>query len=132
MIERIFHVGVSCVDFDKMLAFYRDVLQLNLDQIRPHPRGGTVAFLSGSGGETIELIRYTTPAPVRPEVRERVHTGIHHFGFKVGDIHAAYERLKQFDVEFDGEVKGNLSGHTVLHFWDPEGNRLHLTQQKQD
>ena len=131
MIERIFHVGVSCVDFDSMLAFYRDVLQLKVDQIRPHPAGGQVAFLSGSGGETLELIRYTTPAPVRPEVRVRVHTGIHHFGFKVDDVRAAYERLKQHDVEFDGEVKTNMSGHQVLHFWDPEGNRLHLTQQRE-
>jgi catechol 2,3-dioxygenase-like lactoylglutathione lyase family enzyme len=114
-----------------MLAFYRDVLGLKLDQIRPHPRGGTVAFLSGSQGEAIELIRYTTPAPVRPEVRERVHTGIHHFGFQVDDIEAEYERLKGLDVEFDGDLRPqNLSGHAVLHFWDPEGNRLHLTQVK--
>jgi hypothetical protein len=31
-------------------------------------------------------------------------------------------------VEFDGGIKPNAKGDLVVHFWDPEGNRVHLTQ----
>jgi hypothetical protein len=36
--------------------------------------------------------------------------------------------LKALGVEVDGGIKTNSKGDLVLHFWDPEGNRLHLTQ----
>jgi len=30
-------------------------------------------------------------------------------------------------VEFDGTIKVNTSSDLAIHFWDPEGNRVHLT-----
>jgi catechol 2,3-dioxygenase-like lactoylglutathione lyase family enzyme len=129
MVQRVFHVGISCVDFETMLRFYRDVIGLTLDVIRPHNRGGQVAMLRGSQAEVLELICYTDPAPIWPEMRQRKHTGLHHFGFEVEDIVAMQRRLAAARVEFDGELMpANSMGHAALHFWDPEGNRLHLTQ----
>lgn len=126
MIRRLAHIGLTVVDLDRMVQFYTTVLGLTSDSRMPHPRGGTIVFLKGADGEMIEMIRYTDPKP--HEGRDRLRTGLHHFGLLVDDIHTEFERLTALGVEFDGEIKVNTSNDLAVHFWDPEGNRLHLTQ----
>lgn len=128
MIKGLVHVGITVLDFEKMLAFYRDALGLAVEGVVDHPRGGQKAVLRGSDDEVIEMISYPNPKP--HQGRDRARTGIHHFGFIVDDIQADSARLERHGVEFDGGVKLNAKGELVLHFWDPEGNRLHLTQPR--
>ena len=126
MIKGLVHIGVTVIDFDKMLAFYRDVVGLSVDSIVPHPRGGRKACLRGSESEVIEMIEYPDPKP--HQGRDRARTGIHHFGFVVDDVQKHFQELERLGVELDGGIKPNAKGDRVLHFWDPEGNRLHLTE----
>ena len=126
MIRGLVHVGITVLDFDAMLAFYRDVIGLSVDTIGPHPRGGQKASLRGTEREVIEMIQYPDPKP--HQGRDRLRTGIHHFGFVVDDLRRQQERLIRHGVEIDGEIKANAKGDLVLHFWDPEGNRLHFTE----
>jgi catechol 2,3-dioxygenase-like lactoylglutathione lyase family enzyme len=126
LIRGLVHVGITVLDFEKMLGFYRDVLGLAADAIVRHPRGGLKACLRGTDNETIEMISYPEPKP--HQGRDLSRTGIHHFGFVVDDIQKDYERLERLGVEFDGGIKPNAKGDLVVHFWDPEGNRVHLTQ----
>lgn len=126
MIKGLVHIGITVLDFDTMLVFYRDVLGLSVDAVVPHPRGGQKACLRGTDREVIELIGY--PAPQPHQGRDRARTGIHHFGFVVDDVRKQYERLARLGVEFDGGITPNAKGELVLHLWDPEGNRLHLTE----
>ena len=129
MIRGLVHIGITVRDFDAMLGFYTTVLGLTVDSLVPHPRGGRKACLRGSDAEVIELISYPDPKP--HQGRDRSRTGIHHFGFVVDDVRAHRERLADLGVEFDGEVAPNSKGDLVQHFWDPEGNRVHLTQRGQ-
>ena len=126
MIRGLIHIGITVLDFEKMLAFYRDVIGLSVDSVVPHPRGGMKACLRGSDSEVIEMIEYPNPKP--HQGRDLSRTGIHHFGFVVDDLRAQKQRLEAAGVDVDGEVKPNAKGDLVLHFWDPEGNRLHFTQ----
>ena len=126
MIKRLAHIGLTVGDLDRMVDFYTNVLGLSVDCRVPHPRGGTIVFLKGTDGEMIEMIRYADPKP--HEGRDRSRTGLHHFGLLVDDIRKEYERLKALGVEFDGAIKVNTSSDLAVHFWDPEGNRIHLTE----
>jgi catechol 2,3-dioxygenase len=126
MIKRLAHIGLTVVDLDKMVDFYTNVLGLAIDCQVPHPRGGMIVFLKGADGEMIEMIRYADPKP--HEGRDRSRTGLHHFGLLVDDIRKEYERLRAVGVEFDGTIKANTSNDLAVHFWDPEGNRIHLTE----
>lgn len=126
MITGLVHIGITVVNFDAMLTFYRDVLGLTVDAVVAHPRGGRKATLRGSEREVIELIEYPNPKP--HQGRDRTRTGIHHFGFIVDDVRADTERLQASGVEVEGEIIVNAKGELVQHFYDPEGNRLHLTQ----
>jgi catechol 2,3-dioxygenase-like lactoylglutathione lyase family enzyme len=126
MVKRLVHIGLTVRDLEKMVDFYTKVLGLTVDSEVPHPRGGTIVFLHAEDGEAIEMIRYDNPKP--HEGRDRLRTGLHHFGFRVDDIGQEYQRLKALGVEFDGVIKLNTSNDLTVHFWDPEGNRIHLTQ----
>jgi catechol 2,3-dioxygenase-like lactoylglutathione lyase family enzyme len=126
MISRLAHIGLTVFDLDRMLDFYVRVLGLTARSTVPHPKGGTIVFLESADGEAIELIHYAQPKP--HDGRDRDRTGLHHFGLLVDDIHAEVERLKALGVEFDGTIKVNTSNDLAVHFWDPEGNRVHLTE----
>ncbi|HKY22016.1 MAG TPA: VOC family protein [Vicinamibacterales bacterium] len=115
MIKRLVHVGLTVADLETMLHFYTSVLGLAVTFETPHPQGGSVFYLNGTGGESIELIHFTTPKP--HDGRDMHRTGLHHFGLLVEDVRKETERLKSLGVEFDGSA-----------FWDPEGNRIHLIQ----
>jgi catechol 2,3-dioxygenase-like lactoylglutathione lyase family enzyme len=128
VITGLVHVGITVVDFDGTLGFYRDVLGLTVSSVVPHPRGGRKATLSGTEREVIEMIEYPNPKP--HQGRDRSRTGLHHFGFVVDDVARETRRLTSLGVELDGETKPNAKGDLVQHFYDPEGNRLHLTQPK--
>jgi catechol 2,3-dioxygenase-like lactoylglutathione lyase family enzyme len=126
MIKRLAHIGLTVVDLDAMLDFYTAILGFTVQCRVPHPKGGTIVYLDGADGESIELILYANPKPY--DGRDRNRTGLHHFGLLVDDIHKEVERLKSLGVEFDGTIKINTSNDLAVHFWDPEGNRIHLTQ----
>jgi catechol-2,3-dioxygenase len=127
MITRLVHIGLTVFDLDTMLDFYTNVLGLTARSTVPHPKGGTIVFLEGADGEVIELIHYSHPKP--HDGRDKDRTGLHHFGLLVDDIHKEVERLKSLGVEFDGAIKVNTASDLAVHFWDPEGNRIHLTQE---
>ena len=126
MITRAAHVGLTVFDLDRMLDFYTNALGLLVISRVPHPKGGTIVFLGANDGETIEMIQYSSPKP--HEGRDKLRTGLHHFGLYVDDIHKEVERLEALGVEFDGPIKVNTNAELAVHFWDPEGNRIHLTQ----
>jgi hypothetical protein len=65
--------------------------------------------------------------PKSYEGRDRLRMDLHHFGLLVDDIHKEFERLISLGVEFDGTIKVT-SNELAVHLWDPEGNRVHLTQ----
>jgi catechol 2,3-dioxygenase-like lactoylglutathione lyase family enzyme len=127
VIRGVVHIGITVLDFDAMVAFYRDVLGLSADAVVTHPRGGRKAVLRGAEREVIEMIEYLNARP--HQGRDLARTGIHHFGLVVDDVGAEAERLRRSGVELDGGIKPNSKGELVQHLWDPEGNRLHLTER---
>jgi catechol 2,3-dioxygenase-like lactoylglutathione lyase family enzyme len=131
MIKSLMHVGIGTQDYEKMLTFYRDVLGLKVTFTKPHPNfpGGKVTFLSAAEGEVLELTQYPNPRPPIPTVREKGNAGVNHFGFLVDDLDEEYRRLKEHGIEFEGELPPKVPGkRRTYHFWDPEGNRVHMTE----
>lgn len=127
MITRLVHIGLTVSDMKTMRDFYTRVLGLVEDGEVPHPKGGTIIFLKAADGEVLEMINYSNAKP--HDGRDKDRTGLHHFGLLVDDIKKEVERLIALGVEFDGTVKVNTSRDLAVHFWDPEGNRIHLTQE---
>lgn len=140
MIRGMMHVGISVASLDRALAFYRDLLGMQI--VGQSTFGGeqyeTILGLRGASGRVallglermqIELFEFDSPrpAPAKPS-RPVCDHGITHICIEVDDIDAEYRRLHAAGVvfhcpplEFFGTVKATYGR-------DPDGNVFELTQ----
>ena len=122
---RIGHVHLKVSDLDRSIAFYRDVLGLELQQ----RMGAQAAFLS-FGGYHHHLGLNTwdslggTPAP-------KGHPGLYHTAFLFetrADLARAAKRVLQAGVALTGAADHGVS--EALYFDDPDGNGVEIYRDK--
>src|SRR5215208_3418489 len=75
------HVGLSVTDLDRSIAFYGEVLELELIQRSDDP-GRAFAFL-GAGGRLILTLWQQSAEAFAPR-----HAGLHHLAFQVSTFDA--------------------------------------------
>jgi lactoylglutathione lyase len=146
-IRKILHSAPSVRNIEKSIAFYRDVLGMELVfGPTPEARGEYLseslgvenivlrqAVLKVPGTDSqIELLEYgdeNRPAEKQPAQNAVGHA---HFAFQVDDIHGMVDRLKQQGVEFfPGPTyieQGPLAGWTWVYCKDPEGTVIELVE----
>ncbi len=152
MLSSIDHINLVVTDLAKMLAFYRDVLGLNVTKqvtISGDWIGRTVGlqnvqadvvYLDLPAGPRIELLRYLSPDPIRAKDVDRPNTlGLRHLAFKVDDVDATVARFKQAGVQFLSDVQAVPDSQVtyaggvrkrLVYFRDPEGNILELCEYR--
>jgi catechol 2,3-dioxygenase-like lactoylglutathione lyase family enzyme len=141
----VHHTSRSVADMDRSLAFYRDLLGLEvlLDtemagemlEREVALEGARLRLVElGTGGETmLELLQYHEPQP-RQDVDELrpCDAGAHHVALAVEDIQADYDRLSGAGVEFTcppQEVDaGYFAGHRTVYCYDPDHMIVELWQ----
>lgn len=146
------HINIVVADLERSVKFYTELLGF-IESKRAHLEGdwiesivglkgvvADVAFVVAPAGEPrIELLCYKMPKGEAVPVNSIANTpGIRHIAFRVGDIHAAAERLKSAGVKLLGEpvivpetVVTHDAGHKMLcYFHDPDGTLLEITEYK--
>ena len=122
---RIGHVHLRVADLDRAIAFYRDVLGLEL-QAR---YGSQAAFLSAGGYHhhiglnTWESAGGTPPPPG--------HTGLYHTAFLYPDRRAlgqALARALRAGVTLDGHADHGVS--EAVYFRDPDSNGIEIYRDR--
>ncbi len=134
------HIAICVRDLDKSLAFYRDILgmQVTLDQVQDTTTGGlphiykhprqtrrTVHVRYGEGRTTPSLVLTSHPgdqADGEPIKLDQV--GISHLSFSVRDVKALAEELVSKGVQLAGPMDAftNASGEVSSIFvYDPDG-----------
>lgn len=154
MLKAVDHVNLVVEDLERMLAFYTRVLGLTVskrvtlhgDWVErvTHLKGvdAEVVFLSLPADEThLELIHYRSPAAPRAAGLGCANTpGLRHLAFRVDDIDAAADRIRQAGAEVFGAAETVPSQQVtysggrrkrLLYFRDPEGNLLELCAYEQ-
>ncbi|GAA1550590.1 hypothetical protein GCM10009789_00470 [Kribbella sancticallisti] len=145
----IWHTGLHVSDLDRSIAFYRDVLGLDLvhvqDQDNPYTRTLVgypdarlrVAQLAvpsdrpGISSHDVELVQYLTPQGVRQDPA-RYHPGSAHLAFVVGDLRTEYDRMLAAGVRFVSSPNrieaGVNQGGWCCYLLDPDDITLELVQ----
>ena len=140
MITRMNHTGFVVRDLDKAVAFYRDVVGLEVRVTRE--REGVpisqmlgyknthikAALLSTADGHVLELIQYISPPGSERPSNERNTLGASHLAFDVEDIDQTYDGLiRRGAIELHPPVQLTAT-RRACYFQDPDGNWLELIE----
>ena len=144
----IYHTGLSVSDLDRSIAFYRDLLGLELvaqwDSSQPYlrtvvgfPDGELrIALLrlpgeAGAAGHHLELLEYRVPRGERGDPRT-CNPGNVHVAFMVEDLDATYHELRAKGVRFKSApvevTHGRNRGAKAVYLLDPDDITLEMMQ----
>lgn len=101
------YITLWAVNFDEMVAFYRDKLELPVE----HGDENFIQF--ATQGTKLSIHRLSAASPLREHALE-----IH---FDVPDVDAAYGELVKRGVEFEDPPANRPWGTRMAAFHDPEG-----------
>ena len=122
IILKLHHVSLIVEDLTISLAFYNEVLGLEVDNSRPD-LGYPGAWLALPGQQQIHLMQLDDPDKnsVRPDHGGRDH----HVAFAVNSIDAISTSLENLDMTFSK----SKSGRKALFCRDPDGNALEFIEK---
>ncbi len=142
---RIFHVNANCVDLERSLHFYRDLLGLK-QNTHPLPsflqRGDAFGLEQvmwdawmlqsdlGNDGLSLDLLEWKVPTPSGAPPAACNETGFHHLTFAVPDLRGCVDRLRAGGVTIVGGPidmsLGDGSSIAMAMIEDPDGIPLQL------
>jgi catechol 2,3-dioxygenase-like lactoylglutathione lyase family enzyme len=141
MIKGLEHAGLSVADLDRSIAFYRDLIGLEVIRVieaGPEMRLGEVVGLPGcrariahlqKGSAMLELFEYQEPRGRKlPEDHKQADHGFIHVGFTSTDTRAEYQRLRSQGVQFISEPVEFRPGVWIAYFHGPDGEVCELRQ----
>ena len=133
--------GIVCIDMERMLKFYTEVLGLKLvsdaettpemsTKFRATPHGYRIVRMQTPYGERVKLVQPKVP-PVQNPVPEWVYQrhGLAYFTFIISNMSEMVARLKAYKVKLvsDGPVEVR-PGVFALYTLDPEGNYVEFVE----
>lgn len=143
MIIQIEHPALSVANLDRSLAFYRDLLGLELIRIIEPREDSKLGMITGQpdarariahlrlGENMLELFQYVTPCgrPLPKDHRQADH-GFIHAGFRSTDVREDCCRLSEKGVQFISEPVEFRPGVWVVYFRGPDGEVCELRQDQ--
>ena len=121
MLNKIYHLGYAVNDLETAARFYRETFGAEPSETEAVEDQGLVFTMFRVGESTIELMEPTHPdSPVGRFLKKRGE-GFHHVAFKVDDIDAALEELRNKGVELIDEQPRTGAGGTRVAFVHPKG-----------
>lgn len=116
------HVNLTVSDLDRSIAFYRDLLDLQvrwkglIDQDR----------LGAHVGDDRCYLALFQAAQDGTVVRDYARPGLNHFGFVVDDLDDARRRLNRLGATV--HLEGDYDPGRRIYFLDPDGHEVELVQ----
>lgn len=123
-ISGIHHVAIIASDYPRSRRFYTEILGLTIvAEVYREQRDSYKLDLRMPDGTQIELFSFPAPPPrpSRPEAQ-----GLRHLAFRVPDLDAAVQELRQHGVEPEPVRIDEYTGKRFTFFADPDDLPLEL------
>ncbi|HJO10959.1 MAG: VOC family protein [Gammaproteobacteria bacterium] len=121
-------IGIVARDIDAMLAFYKDVVGLELEAVIDMPGGGVMNRFK-VGDSVIKVIELDPAAPAdAAPCGIRGATGYRYWTITVGNLEQCVQRAADSGSKVVVPVKVVRPGVTIAIFTDPDGNWVELLQ----
>ena len=121
------HILLVVKDLESTINFYRYLGFTHLETVnRPNDIVGVIK----KDNLMIELMQLPEGEETYRDPRKNSDIGFRHMGFRVEDMEAVYESLKD-KVQFDGPpvISAGRGARRLLFFKDPDGVELHFIQE---
>ncbi|HZX46494.1 MAG TPA: methylmalonyl-CoA epimerase [Clostridia bacterium] len=120
MVTKVDHIGIAVSNLEETLKVYTEILGLELSGVEVvEDQKVRVAFLP-IGDTEIELLESTQPDGPIAKFIEKKGEGIQHIAFRVEDIHAALEDMRQKGVRLIDEQPRYGAGGAQIAFLHPK------------
>ena len=124
MVKKLLHTRYRVSDLEKTIAFYRDVLGLELIRRHTSPRGSELVFFKAPGSEEeIEICKYDGSGEVK------VGYDITHLAFEVDDLQATVDRLATDGYGLVGGIGQYEHTWRMAYVRGPEGIIVSLAER---
>lgn len=121
-------LGIITHDAEPMLAFYRDLLGLELEGVIPMPSGGTMHRLK-VGESVVKIVQLDRTPPVdAPPGGIPGATGYRYWTIHISNLAAVVEICGQAGHKVIVPAKVIRPGVTIAMVVDPDGNWVELLQ----
>jgi glyoxylase I family protein len=142
LILGLHHVAIATTDAERMLAFYRDLLGLDVvvdytwsddnvvaDRITALHGSSARHIMLRKGNAYFEIFQYFSPQPAQGDPARRVcDPGITHLCFDVAGLDREYERLSKAGMTFHCPPQDVAAGVRTTYGRDPDGNVVELQE----
>ena len=124
ILSTMHHIAIIVSDYDKSKDFYVNKLGFEVirENYRPENEDWKLDLKIDSNTE-LEIFAPKNP-PKRPSYPEAC--GLRHLAFKVEEIEAVVQQLKQLDIECEPIRTDEFTNKKMTFFFDPDGLPLEL------
>lgn len=124
-VRKLLHTRMRVNDLERTLAFYRDVLGLEIVERHESPRGSKLAFLKAAGSdELIEICSCPAGGPVE------VQPDLVHLAFEVDDLDATIAELSSKGIPITDGPMASSSGSRFAFIDAPERYEIELIERR--
>jgi lactoylglutathione lyase len=123
-VKKLLHTRMRVSDMDQTIAFYRDVLGLEVLERKTSPRGSHLAFLAvPNSEELIELCSFPPSGPVK------VQEDLVHLAFEVEDLDETIRSLQGKQITITDGPTRSASGSRFIFIDAPDGYEIELIER---
>ena len=123
-VKKLLHTRMRVSDMDQTIAFYTDVLGLEVLERKTSPRGSHLAFLRvPNSDELIELCSFPPSGPVR------VQEDLVHLAFQVESLDDTIASLNKKGVRVTDGPTNTSSGSRFIFIDAPDGYEVELIER---
>ncbi|MFO7751523.1 MAG: methylmalonyl-CoA epimerase [Desulfobacteraceae bacterium] len=133
-IEKIDHLGIAVNSIEEGKNFWTDVLGLDFQGTETVEDQKVTTGFFPVGESEVELVESTTPDGPVAKYIEKKGQGIQHVAFRVDDIEAALEELREKGIRLIDETPRKGAGGARIAFLHPKSTSGVLVElcQKED
>lgn len=125
-VTKLLHTRMRVSDMEQTIAFYREVLGLEVIDRKTSPRGSHLAFLKvPNSDELIELTSFPPSGPVK------VQEDLVHLAFQVESLDETIAALTAKGVKITDGPTQTSSGSRFLFIDAPDGYEIELIERPQ-
>ena len=119
-ILKIDHLGIAVNSIDEGKKFWSDVLDLEFEGAETVAEQKVTTAFFPVGESEVELLESTAPDGPVAKFIEKKGTGFQHIAFRVADIDAALEELKEKNVQLIDQTPRIGAGGARIAFLHPK------------